>query len=48
MRAPLAVFALACLAALPAQAGRARSQIECVTPATGREVTHTPLDWSST
>lgn len=44
MTARFAVFALACLAALPAQAGRARPAIECSRPAVASAVTWAPLD----
>jgi hypothetical protein len=44
MMARFAVVALACLAALPAQAGRARPPIECVAPAAATEVTYAPVD----
>lgn len=43
-RIAAAIVGLACLAALPAQAGRARPHIECQEPGSATEATYAPLD----
>jgi len=40
----VAAVALACVVAVPAEAGRVRPDIECVIPAAGSEVSYAPLD----